>query len=59
MASIRHDFEIFHGSNETLLLLLEISLVGERQRRLSLLEHILREFRGRFALGMEVPLQRG
>ena len=59
VAGVRHDLEIFHGSNESFLLLLEISLVGKRQRRLCLLEHIQREFRGRFALGMEMSLQRG
>ena len=37
MAGVRHDLEVFHGSNKPLLLLLEISLVGERQRRLGLL----------------------
>ena len=29
MAGVRHDLEIFHGSNEPALLLLNVSLVGE------------------------------
>ena len=57
MAGVRHDLEILHRSNEALLLLLEISLVGERQRRLCLLEHVQREFRWCFALGMKMSLQ--
>ena len=44
MASIRHDLEIFHRSNQSLLLLLEISFIGERQRGLGLLEHVQRKF---------------
>ena len=37
MAGVRHDLEVLHRSDEPLLLLLEISLVGKRQRRLRLL----------------------
>ena len=48
MAGVCHDLEIFHGSNEPPPLLLEISLVGKRQRRVSLAEHIQRELRRRF-----------
>ena len=59
MAGVRHDLEIFHGSNEALLLLLEISLVSKRQCGLGLLEHLESESRGRFALGMEMSFQRG
>ena len=59
MAGVRHDLEILHRSNEALLLLLEISLVGKRQRGLGLLEHIEREPRRRFALGMEMSFQGG
>ena len=58
MASVSHDLEIFHGSNKSLLLLLEISLVGERQRRLRLFQDLQREFRRGLALGMEMALQR-
>ena len=57
VASVRHDLEFLHRSNEALLLLLEISLVGKRQRRFGLLEDIEREPRRRFAFGMEMPLQ--
>ena len=45
MACVGLDLEIFHRSNETLLLLLEISLIAERQRRFRLFQHLLREFR--------------
>ncbi len=58
MARVRHDLEVFHRSDEAALLLVEISLVGERQSGARLLEHIERIFRWRFALGMEMSLQR-
>ncbi len=57
MAGIRHDFEVFHGGDEPLLLLLEIPRVRERQAFARLLQDLQREFRGRFALGMKMPLQ--
>ena len=59
VAGVGLDLEILHRSDEALLLLLEISLVGERQRGLGLLEHLEREFRGCFALGMEMSFQGG
>ena len=56
MASVRHDLEIFHGSNETLLLLLEISLVAERQRRLCLIFNTSSvNFDGALPLGWKWP----
>ncbi len=58
VARVRHDLEIFHGSNQSLLLLLEIPLVGERQHSRSPLEHLQRKFRWSFALRMEVSFQR-
>ena len=57
MAGVGHDLEVFHRSNQTLLLLLEISLVGERQRRLRLFQDLQREFRRGLALGMEMASQ--
>ena len=58
MAGIGHDLEVLHRRDEALLLLLEIARVGERQRRLGLLEHVEREFRRRFTFGMKMSLQR-
>ena len=43
MASVSHDLEIFHRSNEPLPLLLEISFVGERQSLLRLFQYLQRE----------------
>ena len=54
-----HDLEVFHGSNKPPLLLFKISLIGERQAGICLLERIQRVCRWRFALGMEMSLQRG
>ena len=58
MAGIGHDLEVLHRRDEALLLLLEVSLVGERQRGLGLLEHVQRELRRRLTFGMEMSLQR-
>ncbi len=49
---------VLHGSDEALLLLLEIPLVGERQFGLRLFEHLQRELRGCLALGVEMTFQR-
>ncbi len=57
MAGIRHDLEVFHGGDKPLLILLEIPRVREWQAFARLLEDLQREFRRRFALGMEMPLQ--
>ena len=43
MAGIRHDLEILHGSDEPLLLLLEIPLIGEWQSSLGLPKCVQRE----------------
>ncbi len=52
MAVVRHDLELRHGGDEASFLLLEVAVVGG----LCLLEHFLREARGRLALGVEVAL---
>src|SRR5262249_27725849 len=58
MTGVRHDLEILHRSDEAFLLLLEIFPVAERQPGGCPLEHLQREFRRRFALGMEMLPQR-
>jgi hypothetical protein len=43
MACVSHDLEVFHGSDKAFCVLLEISLVAERQRTLSLIENFQSE----------------
>jgi hypothetical protein len=53
------DFHLLHRGDETLLLLLKIAAVGQRQVGLGLAERLDRKLRRRLALGVEVPGVRG
>ena len=55
VAVVGHDLGILGRRDEAFLLLLEVPLVGERQRGPRLPEHFLREARWRLALRIEVP----
>ena len=57
MATVRHDLEIFHRSNEPLFLLFEVSLVTERQRGLARLSTSRVNCEGRLALRVEMSFQ--
>ena len=56
---IRHDLGVFRRRNESLRLLLEVALVGERQRGGRLLQHFFRERRRWFSLRIEVCTRLG
>src|SRR5271165_6097645 len=55
MTAFCHDLQVRHRRDQALFLLVKIPPVAERQPRSRLVQRIHREWRGRLALGVEMP----